>query len=143
MTRWRRIAVALLPLAPGAAGARRWHGDTCIYSLADVADPPRFEDYPATRPPVARSAAPRLTSPDARHYRTRLGIGAAQGPVFAGPYRIAAWGCGAFCINWAIIDGRTGRITFPDGFSTMSNHRVDGDQLNFRANSRLIILLGT
>jgi hypothetical protein len=146
MAHSRRIAAsmsaALLLLAPGDAAARRWEEGFCLYSLADVADRPRFEDYPAARPPVARSAAPRLASPDARRYRTRLGLGAAGGPAFAGPYRIAAWGCGAACLAWAIIDARTGRVTFPGGLGTISGGHVDEHPLVFRADSRLLVVLG-
>ncbi len=137
---------ALIPLALAAAEPA---GD-CSMRLDGVTDPPRFEDFRAEIRPVTRQAGLILATPEARRRRSLLASEAAQGPNFAGSYTIAAWGCGAACTAFAIIDARTGRIFFPAGLGRIAGHHVGYGApgplryhaLRFRPDSRLLVVLG-
>jgi hypothetical protein len=75
----------------------------------------------------------------------------AQGPNFAGVYTIATWGCGGSCTDFAVVDDRSGRVTFAAGLRPIAGAH-GGDQpdygqdryynLRFRPDSRLLILVG-
>lgn len=125
--------------------------DDCSMRLERVADPPRFEEFRAEIRPVTRQAGLILATPEARRRRSLLASEAAQGPNFAGSYTIAAWGCGAACTAFAIIDARSGRIFFPAGLARIDGRQVGGygapgplryHALRFRADSRLLVVLG-
>ena len=92
-------------------------------------------------------------------FRTNLRNAAKRGVNFAGRYVLTGWGCGTNCSAWAIIDGRTGNVFFPDefsgvgfGFCELPNNVLPGDAPNrddesagpifFRKDSRLILLTG-
>jgi hypothetical protein len=77
------------------------------------AAPPRFEDYPVTDIFKGTPAAPTLSTAQARRFRTQLRMNAAQGPDFAGHFKLARWGCGAGCTFVAVIDSMTGEVYFP------------------------------
>jgi hypothetical protein len=79
--------------------------------------------------------------------------GAADGPNFAGHYTVAAWGCGTSCTDFAIIDAKSGRVFFDNRVRGISSDHVDlrvepngalpnVNGLRFRADSRLLIMLG-
>src|SRR5690242_19062012 len=75
---------------------------------------PTFRQYPAK---VERATARSIdfkNSPGASSFRTRLREALRGGVNFAGHYIVAGWGCGTGCISGAIIDGRTGRVYFPE-----------------------------
>ena len=83
--------------------------------------------------------------PDARTYRTRLTAGLAEGVNFAGHFIIVGWGCGTGCTNAGIIDGRNGRVIWPEEFFNVDATYGDNYsdiQLDFRKNSRLLIIHG-
>jgi hypothetical protein len=74
-----------------------------------------FVKYPAEIPLVGKRAPVSMRLRKARQFRTVLRLAAAEGPNFNGHYRIAVWGCGTNCIEWAIINLRTGSVWFaPD-----------------------------
>src|SRR6476620_8648893 len=50
----------------------------------------------------------------ARNYRTNLRNAAKEGVNFAGHFVVVNWGCGTNCSETAIIDGRSGKVFFPD-----------------------------
>ncbi len=120
--------------------------------MADVASAPRFSDYPVAAHRPTRLAPPRLASAEARLFRTALRDAARQGPNFAGSYTVAVWGCGASCTSAAIVDARSGRVFFPDVMNDIAGTHVSGrapdgaepayDSLRFRADSRLLAVLG-
>jgi hypothetical protein len=117
--------------------------DDCFVSLADVRNPPRFEDYPARRT-ISRPARPLLTAPAAREFRTVLREAVAAGPNFAGDFTVVSWGCGSSCHRWAIVDGRSGRVYFPPADIAMlfgPTHFADAG-LGYRLDSRLLTLAG-
>jgi hypothetical protein len=85
------------------------------------------------------------SDPQVRQFRTQLRKQAAQGPNFAGHYRISVWGCGSSCQQFAIIDCKTGRVYFPPQLPYVTYVHWNGDDpgLQFRIDSRLLILNGS
>lgn len=93
---------------------------------------PHFADYPAGAVFKGHPARVDLASdPDAPRFRTRLEQGARRGPNFAGHDTLVAWGCGTDCHVFAVIDARTGAVTFPGGFEV---------GIAFRRDSRLVVI---
>jgi hypothetical protein len=113
------------------------------------AEAPRFEDFPV---PAAERfkgmpAAVRLTSPEARRYRTMIRAGARKGPNFAGHYTIVEWGCGAGCAQFEVVDARTGAVYDPPFYVGLRTHFTGGGAqpdppLEFRIDSKLLIVSG-
>jgi hypothetical protein len=144
-------AAALAVLAFAAPNARA-RDAPCMIALEAIKGPrPHFTDYPARAEPHLKPAAPILATRGERAFRSMIREGAAEGPNFAGHFTIADWGCGAGCVDWAVIDARTGRVTLPKGLGDLDfNHATveataagEGcDSLCFRPDSRLVILLG-
>ncbi len=92
---------------------------------------PRFEDHPA-RDTFAGTPAPvdLASAEGARQFRTLLREAAARGPNFAGRYTYVEWGCGTACQSFAIIDARTGGVTFGDRpLAVGARHRLDSELL--------------
>lgn len=133
--------------------------DRCrIVTSSDLTDgkAPTFAAYRAATAQV--SASPRLdlkSGPTARMYRTVLRQEIAQGPNFAGHYRVAVWGCGSSCAMFAVVNLNSGRVITPEGFSVTSAvyFGVDDQKLfpdsqsedglfGFRKDSRLLVVLG-
>lgn len=92
---------------------------------------PRFEQYPARDPFTGTPAPVDLSSAEgARQFRTALREGAAKGPNFAGHYTMVEWGCGTACQSFAVVDARTGRVTFgPRPLSVGTAYRFDSELL--------------
>jgi hypothetical protein len=116
--------------------------------FAQESGEPRFQDYAA---PVfkGRAAPLKLTTPEARGYRTRLREGARRAVNFAGRYKLHTWSCGTGCLQTAFIDARTGAIFFPaelNGFIACyyGDKPVDSleEALQFQKGSRLIRMSG-
>jgi hypothetical protein len=95
-----------------------------------------------THPP----AAPIVGSGHARRYRSVLRAEAREGPNFNGHYRVASWGCGTNCIEWAVIDLESGKVWFPAGpaYSCWAPEEPDGanvpDWFEMRITSSLLYL---
>jgi hypothetical protein len=107
----------------------------------------RFEDLAVPPETVSVPARPRLTSAQARLYRTRLQKAAADGPNFAGHLTVAQWGCGTCCVDFGIVDLRTGEVWMP-GFSLACGYPqtdpVRGQaRLYFRRDSALFVAIGS
>jgi hypothetical protein len=140
------IAVAVM-LGASVAAAQ----GNCYFSLDDVPGRvPKFEDFTV---PVEAKGTPApvvLSSAEARLYRTVLRRGAAKGPNFADHYTIVAWGCGTSCTDWAIVDAKSGRITFFDDLRAISGAHLGPEKsglpeywgLRFRRDSKLLIIVG-
>jgi len=80
---------------------------------------------------------------EAKRYRTVLREGAAGGPNFAGHYAVVSWGCGASCNDMAIVDTRSGKVTFDKRIR--DNYSGHVGVFNFessRINSRLLVIAG-
>jgi hypothetical protein len=110
---------------------------------------PTFKDLPVSQRYKGRPAPVRLVTRQARMYRTVLREGAKHGPNFAGRYTIVTWGCGTSCIEFAIIDARTGNVYFPSFYvafgSGLKQERLQRSEepLQFHTNSRLVIVTGS
>jgi hypothetical protein len=157
MTGFRPImfrAAATLAALTGtlpAQGAPEGSEADCFMRLGQLANAPRFEEFPAARPRITRQGGPILSTRDARMFRSVIGAAVAQGPNFAGAYTVAVWGCGGSCTDFAVVDNRTGRITFTAGLRPIAGDH-GGDQpdygaglyynLRFRPDSRLLIIVG-
>lgn len=112
---------------------------------ASACPSPSFDRYPAraVRAPRALPDAPRLRSKEARLYRTVIRGKFTEPANFAGHYRVAVWGCGTDCRNFAILDKYTGTTYTMPGVQEISGVMGNGDErLDFRAGSTLLIVSG-
>jgi hypothetical protein len=118
------------------------------HALAQGGAEPRFRDYP--EPAFkGRAAALKLTTPQARAYRTRLREGARRAVNFAGHYKLHTWGCGTGCLQTAFIDAKTGEVFFPKELNGFIVCFYDPGPVNdleealkFQRGSRLIVMSG-
>ena len=106
----------------------------------------RFEDFAVPREVVTNPALPRIEGREAKLYRTQIRRAARKSPDFAGHFRVARWGCGTCCQQFAVVDLRTGLVSFP-GFTVSCglNPREPVQReagLYYRADSRLFIVSG-
>src|SRR5205807_8936201 len=101
---------------------------------------PDFSDFSVKHIYKGAPAKPRL-SKDERMFRTRIREGAELPVQFAGHYTVPAWGCGAGCIYFVIVDSITGRVY--DGFSVADlslswvEQHPDVLRIQFHPDSRL------
>lgn len=105
---------------------------------------PRFEDYPAVSATVEKRAKLKLDSAFARKYRTALREGLRDYPVeFAGRYVVVTFGCGTTCMFGGWVDTETGETFGMSGIlDTFGPFGIE-TPLVYRADSRLVITLGT
>ncbi len=106
--------------------------------------PPSFADYAVSEKFVGSLAPARIRGRWAHMFRTRIRLGALEGPNFAGRYRVVTWGCGSDCILFAIVDAKSGRVYAPPSFAGVSRvPSQEEDPLQFRSGSRLLIIAGS
>jgi hypothetical protein len=122
---------------------------------------PTFAQYAARVERIRNVQVDLRSQKNARMFRTNLRNAAKEGVNFAGRFTLTGWGCGTNCSEWAIIDGRTGRVFFPREFGGVGFGFCDlppnalpadirvpavGDEglgpLIFKKGSRLVILTG-
>ena len=104
---------------------------------------PRFESYPVSERFSATPAPAIITHVRARLFRTMITTQAKGQPNFAGHYHLATWGCGSDCQGLALIDARTGQVYFnPRALDVAGVPFQDEDRLQFRPDSRLLIISG-
>ena len=124
----RPLALAAMLAAGGAA----WAGDA-----------PNFADYSGAAPFAGRNAAPVLTTPEAREFRTMIRDGARARPNFDGHYIVTSWGCGSDCETGAIVDAQTGRVVMlPVVAGTPADADAAVGHFAFRLDSRLLVATG-
>jgi hypothetical protein len=133
--------------------------DKCrTVTTKDVTDKraPTFAAYRVTSPGSVENPSLDLKSnPIAPMYQTVLRQETAQGPNFAGRYRVAVWGCGSSCSMFAVVNLDTGRVITPEGFSHTSGVYFGADTqklfpesqrdfwlLGFTKESKLLVVLG-
>lgn len=115
---------------------------------------PKFSDHPAAiREIISNPKLDLKSNPIARRHRTVLRLAAHEGPNFAGHYKVAVWGCGTSCAQFAVVNLKTGRVITPNGFGSNSYvffgdddflpqaESQDGD-LRFRKDSKMLVVLG-
>lgn len=127
-----------------------------LITAADLVDAkaPAFTNYRTTVRQAISTAKLDLTSnPIARTYRTVLRLEMAEGPNFAGHFRVAFWGCGASCAMFAVVDLKTGKvITAKEFTSVLGTHLAADDFLpgtgsngwgfRYERDSNLLVVLG-
>lgn len=107
---------------------------------------PTFSQYPSA---VQRATAKKInfaSHPKAKTFRTNLKNALSEGVNFAGKFIVTNWGCGTGCSYGAVIDGKTGNMFFPSqlaGTTPGDGDLDDKDHLEFRKNSRLLIVNGS
>jgi hypothetical protein len=103
---------------------------------------PQFKNYSISDVYAGKNAKPIITKSD-RIFKTRLTEGANEKPNFAGRYILSVWGCGARCLMGAVIDAKTGKISWlPGSVCCWEGFDDNFEPIEFRLNSRLIILSG-
>jgi len=108
---------------------------------------PSFDEYKVSEVFKGKPVKPHLATPFEREFRSQIREAASKGPNFAGKFTIAQWGCGSGCIQMAVIDGENGAV-YRGPFKVLSARRLHtleiyaAPLLQFRANSRLIIVSG-
>lgn len=141
-------AFAAFALPVAAADAAPDAAPECLIQTRDIPTPSRFAQFAVPPGPSRTPVPPVLSTAEARRFRTVLRQGAAAGPNFAGHLTVVGWGCGASCINAAIVDALTGRVYFPDALGTITSIHVavptggDYNSLRFQRDSRLLVVLG-
>jgi hypothetical protein len=142
---------------------------TSAWAQARGGRPPRFEDFPVKEIFTGVPAAPKITTPLQRRYRTRIREGVAKGvgvhlngnyqdhpgPNFAGHMIAITWGCGVPCLMMALVDARTGTIHYlpmtAEGVGVRSFHvpllvpelMPQVAEMEFRLDSKLMIVQAT
>jgi len=143
------FALSSLAAAPLSGGAASASIPSCPAPFARLLGDEVFRDY-AVRLTLNsfRVVQPDVSSGRARRYRTAIREGAAQGPNFADHYTIIRIGCGAATLCIAIADATTGHVYFPQALASaealiVDTGRMEVDTLNFRRDSRLLIVVGS
>ena len=116
----------------------------CFFPLTVTAQSgvPRFSDY-AVNEHFAGKTAPLVLAKQSRQFCTRLREAAQEKPNFAGHFIVTSWGCGAECVQGAIIDARTGHVfMLPTTLCCWGNVDDKFNPIEYRLNSKLIILSG-
>lgn len=120
-----------------------WLFAGCLAAWAQSAAP-QFEDYPVKEMFSGTPAAPILTTPDQRMYRTRIRRGVSDPLNFAGHYFAIRWGCGSQCGMMAIVDAETGKVYEPpmarDKSLWVPLDNLSDMQIDYRPDSSLLIL---
>jgi hypothetical protein len=111
-----------------------------VMSMAEQADVPKFRDYPAANVYKGKHANVVLATAEEKAFRTRLREASKQAVNFAGEYVLSTWGCGTDCQYGAAVSLKTGHVVFLPG--TICCWEGEGDRLEFRTNSRLLVAAG-
>jgi hypothetical protein len=108
---------------------------------------PDFADFPAGDRFDGKPAALKILTPQARKYRSMLRDSVKDGVNFAGHYIVGQWGCGGGCVQFAIIDAKTGDVFFPAFYVSVvagAEEKMDEipEPLQFKPDSKLLIVTG-
>jgi len=115
-------------------------------SLPPYASEYRFSDFAAAVQVITQPATPKLTTPEARLYRTQIRRAAKNPPDFSGHLRVAVWGCGTCCGDFAIIDLLSGYVwPSPFGVTCGPDESRFGGQvgLYYCPESKLFVVIGS
>jgi len=127
-----------------------------MVKTADLADSkaPTFANYSArTSQDGPRAKLDLASNPIAKTYRTVLRLAMAEGPNFAGRYKVGIWGCGTSCAMFAVINLDTGRVITTKEFASvlgtylmtddfMPGTKSDSWGFRFKRNSNLLVVIG-
>jgi hypothetical protein len=114
---------------------------------------PRFEDYASADTFEGKAHPPVLATPLDRKYKTRIRDAAADGPSFSGYFAIASWGCGTECLQFVIVDLKSGTVYDPPFLGVGFHYRLGDldttpgwqcyiEYLTYRRDSRLLVVEG-
>jgi hypothetical protein len=155
-----KLAVALAGLLCTTAGAM---AGNCIKAASVPKSGPQFASFAAAPENIAKPAPVMLKGNNAaRRFGTALTMAEREGPNFAGHYTIASWGCGTGCLDWGVIDAKTGKAVFDPklrgvtdfasdwtnydvvtkGYEALGANTQKFDLLLFRRDSALLVVLG-
>ena len=116
-----------------------------LWFLAAADQEPTFDQFKVTEKFTGTPAVPVLRGKRLRNYRTVIRDAAQKGPNFAGDYTVAEWGCGAGCMQMALVDCRTGE-TFDGPFNLLGYDLAyeygSDEQLEYKLDSRLLVARG-
>lgn len=129
----------------------------CFIGPKDLGDAsaPRFEQYPVKpSPPTSPANLDLRSNPVARRYRTVIRQQMKEGPNLAGHYRVAIWGCGTSCAQFAVVNLKSGRVITANDVESVSGVGLYADDFlpstdsegwgfRHRKDSRLLVLVGT
>jgi hypothetical protein len=130
--------------------------DCRFIKAADLSDAkaPTFGGYPTrTHEEISTASLDLESNPIAKTYRTVLRREMAEGPNYAGHYRVAIWGCGASCAMFAVVNLKTGNVITANGFTTvigahlladdfLPGTKSDGWGFRYENGSSLLVVLG-
>ena len=91
--------------------------------------------------------SPKFATPGQKTFRKVILDQVAHGPNFAGHYTLAQWGCGAGCVQLAVVDLKTGEI-FEPPFGKLPKATIclegtaDDPGIVFEKQSSLLVLKG-
>ncbi len=115
-------------------------------ALEQQKDPrPAFKDYPVKQVYKGVAVPPKLNQ-NQHMFRTRIREGAKRKVQFAGHYTVPAWGYGAGCVYFVIVDSITGKVY--DGFSILempaswTEKHGELERIEFHPDSRLLRVNG-
>jgi len=154
------IALLCAPLLAAVSYCRQEDlspAQKCRYiTAADLADPkaPAFQTYPAKKEQI--NTIPRLdltSNPIARTFRTVLRNQMAEGPNYAGHYRLAFWGCGSSCLMFAVVNLQNGKVITQEHIKSVDGVLLAADDFlsatesevwafRYKADSSLLVVLG-
>ena len=100
-----------------------------------------FASHPAAERYAGPNAELVLKSKQDRAFRTRLREAAKQTPNFAGHYIVTTFGCGSSCVMGAVIDARSGLVTWLP-FTVCCWKDAQSEPVEFRPDSALMIVRG-
>jgi hypothetical protein len=101
-----------------------------------------FRNYPAEADFRGMPARPKLTTSKERTYKTRIRTQERRGPNFAGHFTLAKWGCGSPCLDFVIIDARTGAIYDSNFIVGCADNNSLEAKIEFKLTSRLLVMTG-
>ncbi len=108
----------------------------------------RFSDYPAPTATSARAKDVNVNDPFVRHFRTLLREALAEGPDFAGHYRVVTISGGTNLVTVFLLDTATGRLLAPAALESLffpypeSNAASARYGIETRLTSRLLVVRG-
>jgi hypothetical protein len=123
---------------------------------------PTFEQYPAEPAYEGKLGHAILATRLDRKYQTRIREVVSSGANFAGHFAIASWGCGMDCVDFVMIDVKSGAVFDPlayeigyhfprlEYFTNPEDQYYGGldwwcyypDLISYRLDSRLLIIEG-
>src|SRR2546426_3496972 len=110
--------------------------------------PPRFEDFPMEKRFIGKPVRVHLVSRESRRFRTAIKGESLKPPNFAGHYRVVEIGCGTACVQFFVIDSRTGQVFIPRFFivwGLMEDQKALASeyQPQYRIDSKLLVAFGS